>query len=226
MAESYGRYNENVIDSQLNMQNVQDCVNPDTSKKKSFQTFQRAGINDDKLTVDLDNLISLGPGLYHLDNQYGCECGLKEAKEIQVSQPGIHLKGGLGWIAEKGCLVDNDTKLRQDESKMTNKNDINQIIERLFITTPDLRRGFHDVDVETVLLNSESIKDQKPCNGSAGFSSGNYFLPMIQKLSDEVQDTNHIIPEDSMNEWVRGGLPTRQMVRNSDYLRRCQQKTL
>ena len=54
---------------------------------------------------------------------------------------------------------------------------------------------------------------------------GNYFLPMIPKLKTEVQDNKHIIPEDSKGDWVRGGLPTRQMVRNQDYLRRCQEKT-
>ena len=48
---------------------------------------------------------------------------------------------------------------------------------------------------------------------------------MIPKLSQEVQDTKHIVPEDSLSEWVRGGLPTRQIVRNADYLRRCQEKT-
>ena len=74
---------------------------------ESTEVFKKANIHDDNLTVDLDNLQSQGPGLYHIDNQYGCECGLKEAKSIQTSQPGIHLKGGIGWIAEKGCLVDN-----------------------------------------------------------------------------------------------------------------------
>ena len=48
---------------------------------------------------------------------------------------------------------------------------------------------------------------------------------MISKLSEEIQDTNHIIPEDSKSDWLRGGLPTRQIVRNADYLRRCQEKT-
>ena len=28
-----------------------------------------------------------------------------------------------------------------------------------------------------------------------------------------------------MDSWVRGGLPSRQMARNEDYLRRCQEKT-
>ena len=47
---------------------------------------------------------------------------------------------------------------------------------------------------------------------------------MIAKLENEVQDTNHIIPEDSIDVWVRGGLPTRQIVRNLDYMRRVQEK--
>ena len=73
---------------------VQECAKPDLSKKNSFQTFVRANIRDDRLTVDLDSLQSQGPGLYYMDNQNGCECGLKEARSIQVSQPGINFSGG------------------------------------------------------------------------------------------------------------------------------------
>ena len=47
---------------------------------------------------------------------------------------------------------------------------------------------------------------------------------MIKQLQSEVQDTKHIIPEDSMNSWIRGGLPSRQLARNADYLDRCQRK--
>ena len=218
----YSGYQGNVAEMNGN---VQECAKPDTSKKKTFQTFVKANINDDKLTVDLDSLQSQGTGLYYLDNQNGCECGLKEARDIQVSQPGINFSGGVGWIAEKGCLVDNDSGLRQDKDKLTNKKEINQIVERLFKTTPGISRGFHNVDVESVLISSNFSTDQKPCNSLAGVSIGNYFTPMIPKLKEEVQDSNHIIPEDSQKDWVRGGLPTRQMVRNSDYLRRCQNKT-
>ena len=218
----YSGYQENV--AQMNG-NVGECSKQDTSKKNSFQTFVRGSIRDDKLTVDLDSLQSQGPGLYHMDNQNGCECGLEEARSIQVSQPGINFSGGYGWIAEKGCLVDNDTTLRQNKDKLTNNNEINQIVERLFATTPGITKGYHDVDVESVLLTSEFSSDQKPCNSLAGVSIGNYFTPMIPKLREEVQNSKHIIPEDSQQDWVRGGLPTRQMVRNSDYLRRTQEKT-
>ena len=205
--------------------NLQGCGTADTSKKDTFSLFDKASIRADQLTVDLDVMQSQGPGSYYLDNQFACECGLKEAQSIQTSQPGIHLKGGFGWIAEKGCLVDNDSTLRQKEDKLTNKRTINQVTERLSATTPNLTKGYYDVDAESVLQSSDFASDQKPCIGTTEATFGNYFTPMIPKLKTEVQDHKHIIPEDSKQDWVRGGLPTRQMVRNQDYLRRCQEKT-
>ena len=44
---------------------------------------------------------------------------------------------------------------------------------------------------------------------------------MIKKLREEVQNPNHIIPENSDETWVRGGLPSRQIMRNIDYMKRC-----
>lgn len=216
----YSGYVGNVLEPNLN-----ECATMDTSKKAEFNIFTKAGIRDDLLTVDLDAMQSQGTGNYYLDNQYGCGCGLEEARSIQTSQPGIHLKGGVGWSGEKGCLIDNDSNLRQTDSKLTNKREINQIIERLSATTPNLSKGFYDVDVESVIRPGDFTTDQRTCGPLSGVTIGNYFTPMIPKLKQEIQDINHIIPEDSKQDWVRGGLPTRQMVRNQDYLRRCQQKT-
>ena len=204
---------------------LQGCGNAETNNRDEFQLFKKASIRADQLTMDLDVMQSQGPGYYHLDNQFACECGLKEALSIQTSQPGIHLKGGFGWIAEKGCLVDNDSNLRQDKDKLTNDRQINQVFERLSATTPNLTKGYYDVDTESIIRPGDFAGDQKPCIGTSEVTFGNYFLPMIPKLKTEVQDNKHIIPEDSKGDWVRGGLPTRQMVRNQDYLRRCQEKT-
>ena len=206
--------------------NLLECNQANTNNKASFNLWNQADIQSDQLTLDLDAMQSSGPGYYHLDNQYGCECGLKEAQSIQTSQPGIHLKGSFGWGGEKGCLIDNDSKLRQNLDQLTNKRTINQVIERLSATTPNLSKGYHDVDVESIIRPGEFAGDQKPCIGTTEVTFGNNYTPMIPKLKNEIQDNKHIIPEDSKKDWVRGGLPSRQMVRNEDYLRRCQEKTL
>tara|TARA_B100000131_G_C17880657_1_gene518172 strand:- start:23 stop:700 length:678 start_codon:yes stop_codon:yes gene_type:complete len=206
--------------------NLLECNNNmKTDSKDNFNLFKKGSIRSDQLEIDLDVMQSQGPGYYILDNQFGCECGLKEAISIQTSQPGINLNGGSGWIGEKGCLVQNDTKLRMNPDRLTNPRTINQITERLTATTPGLTKGYYDVDVESIIRPGDFTSDQIPCMGNSEVTYGNQYTPMIPKLKNEVQDPIHIIPENSRQDWVRGGLPTRQMVRNEDYLRRCQEKT-
>ena len=205
---------------------LQNCSNADTNQKDKFKVYKQANIYSDNLSMNLDTKQSQGPGSYHLDNQYGCECGLKEARSIQTSQPGIHLKGGVGWGGENGCLVDMDSNLRQNIEVLTNRRVINQLTTRLSSTTPNLSKGYYDVDTESIIRPGDFTGDQKPCIGTTEATFGNYFLPMIPKLKTEIQDSKHLIPEDSKKDRVRGGLPSRQMVRNADYLRRCQEKTI
>ena len=203
---------------------VSSCTQQEANAKE-FNLFTKASLLSDRVAVDLDVIQSQGPGYYTMENMNGCGCELKDAREVQLSQPMINFEGGKGWIGEKGCLVDKDSELREDKDKLTNKKYIHQLVERPHLTTANLMKGFHDVDVESVIRVGNDAGDDRACNSLTGVTIGNYFTPMIPRLRDEVQDPKHIIPEDSMQVWVRGGLPTRQMQRNEDYIRRCQQKT-
>jgi len=203
---------------------VSACTQQEANAKE-FNLFTKASLLSDPVAVDLDIIQSQGPGYYTMENPYGCGCELKDAREVQLSQPAINFEGGKGWIGEKGCLVDTDSKLREDPDKLTNKKYIHQLTEREHLTTGDYSKGYYDVDVESVIRPGLDAGDDRACNSLSGVTIGNYFTPMIPKLQDEVQNPEHIIPEDSMASWVRGGLPSRQMARNADYLRRCQQKS-
>ena len=203
---------------------ISSCTEQEANAKE-FNLFTKASLLSDPVAVDLDIIQSQGPGYYTMENMYGCGCELKDSREVQLSQPMINFEGGKGWIGEKGCLVDVDSKLREDKDKITDKRYIRQLIERPHLTTPNLVKGYFDVDVESVIRPGNFASDDKACNSLSGVTIGNYFTPMIPKLQDEVQNPVHIIPEDSMQSWVRGGLPSRQMQRNKDYLRRCQEKT-
>ena len=202
-----------------------ECTTQDTSQQNNLKLFKQNILQEDAIQLSLEMMQSQGPGYYHMDNQYGCECGLKEAREIQTSQPGINFKGGCGWSGEKGCLVDIDSQLRENKDRLTNKRQMFQLTERLSLTTPNLNKGFYDVDTESVIRPGDFTTDQRPCGPLSGVTIGNFFTPMIPKLKEEVQNPIHLIPEDSKGDWVRGGLPTREMVRNDDYMRRCQEKT-
>ena len=203
---------------------VSSCTQQEANAKE-FNLFTKASLLSDPVAVDLDIIQSQGPGYYTMENSHGCDCELKDAREVQLSQVMINFQGGQGWMGEKGCLIDTDSKLREGDDKLTNKKYIHQLVERPHLTTGNLVKGFYDVDVESVIQPGNFASDDKACNSLSGVTIGNYFTPMIPKLQDEIQDPVHIIPENSLQSWVRGGLPTRQMQRNSDYMRRCQEKT-
>jgi hypothetical protein len=203
---------------------VSECVKKE-KESDNFDLYKKASLKDDPVAVDLDIIQSQGPGNYSMNNTYGCDCGQKEARDVQLSQVTVNFNGNFGWMGEKGCMIDTDTLLRQNQDLLTNKNYIQQLTEPLFLTTANVSKGYFDVDTDTIIKNSLQTKQNKPCNALSEVTIGNYFTPLIPKLRDEVQDLKHIIPENSMDSWIRGGLPSRQMQRNEDYLRRCQEKT-
>ena len=161
---------------------------------------------------------SMRVGAHELANFIPDDCGQLKARDVQTSQPGINFNAGHEG-GKNGCLIDPNSYLKFEE--LTNKNVINQLSERLTLTTPYIR-GLYDVDVESVLQPGEKTDIKRPCNTLTGKSLlTHYYTPMIKKLREEVQNTDHIIPEDSKKTWVRGGLPTRQIMRNIDYSKRC-----
>ena len=179
-------------------------------------------LNDDKGFINLETIQSLEPGDYKLENFYPKDCGEKSAINIQTSEVGINFKGGDGSVGKDGCLVDGNSYLRTNT--LTNLNTINQLNERLTLTNPYIR-GFYNVDKETYLISSDGTKQQRPCNVLSGISLLDYqYTPQVPKLKKNVQDPIHIIPEDNEDTWKRGGVSTRQIMRNMDYFNRCQKK--
>jgi len=185
--------------------------------RENFFLNQKASIKSDAATVNYEERQSNGPGIYNVDSMYGCDCELEKARDVQLSQPNINFNGGFGWMGENGCLIDNDSDLRKNT--LTNLKYINQL-DRV-VNAGFYGKGPFDVDAESDVRDSRIVAEDRSCGPLSGSSTLKYSLtPMIEKLSKEVQNTKHIIPEDSVNSWVRGGLPSRQIVRNKEYLKR------
>lgn len=200
---------------------VNSCACP---KAMCFNTLSRTAIRDDKCNQDFDTIMSIAPGAYNLENFHSCTAGSPAIRSVQLSQPTMNINYGPGIIGERGSLVDNDSL--QKFSELTNKNVINTLNERPYLTVPYMGRGIGDSNMEPVLRNGEDTFQHKPCNSLAGVTIDNFFTPMVPNLRREVQDPKHIIPEDSMKCWVRGGLPSRQIVKNMDYMKRCTKYTI
>jgi len=200
----------------VNNVQLQKCSDNSISKD-DFNLNMRASLNSDEATINHEVNQSQGPGNYIVDNTFACDCGLEKAREVQLKQQNVNLSGGFGWMGENGCLIDNDSNLRGNN--LTNMKFINQLDSKQ--NSGFFGRGPHNVDVESEIRDSLVIKDKRTCGPLSGVSTLDYTItPMIDRLKQEVQNSKHIIPEDSMGSWVRGGLPSRQIVRNKEYMKR------
>ena len=210
------------LKNDVNNFQLQKCSD-NSIDKNNFKLNNKTSLQSDKAFINHELNQSLGPGNYRIDNTYECECGLTKTRDLQLDQLTINLNAldRHGWIGEKGCMVDNDSKLRTNN--LTNKKYINQLDNKQ--TSGFFGKGPYNVDVESEIRDSLIISDKRSCGPLSGSSTLDYTItPMVQRLKDEVQNTKHIIPEESMNSWVRGGLPSRQIVRNKEYIKRLSEK--
>jgi hypothetical protein len=186
-----------------------------------FDLDIKTSLQSDPNTVTVNEKQSVGPFNYTSVNYHGCDCELEKARNLQLQQPMVNFKGGQGWMGENGCLIDKDSQLRFDT--LTNLRYIHQL--KTLKNQGYFGKGVYDVDSETIVREGDQTSVDKPCNVFAGSSTLPYSItPMIPHLSDNVQDTKNLIQEDSNKAWPRGGLPTRQIMRNNDYTKRCNQK--
>ena len=125
-----------------------------------------------------------------------------------------------GWIGEQGCLVNNDSALRED--LLTNKNYINQLPQRY--NAGYFGKGEFDVNTDSIIKSGNLTSfGSKACNVLSGVSLlDHFYTPQVKKLRENVQNPIHIIPEDNMDTWKQGGVSTRQLMRNMDYYNRCE----
>ena len=185
----------------------------------NLNLYNLTSLQDDSFEKDLRTAQSLSIGNYEIRSFYPEDCGQTQAKEIQLSQPNINFTGGKGWVGSNGCLIDNDTYLRFKEN--TNKRYINQLQERLVKTSPYIK-GILDVDIESKLLPGNKTDSKKSVTNLSGINMyDRHVTPLIPKLQNQVQNPEHLIQEVVNKEWVHGGMPTRQIMRNIDYINKC-----
>jgi hypothetical protein len=70
-----------------------------------------------------------------------------------------------------------------------------------------------DIDTHSRLIMSEPTHERDSTRGV----SIDRFIPLLPAIKSEVQNIEHIIPQ----YWVRGGMDTRSVIRNMDYLKSC-----
>jgi len=116
-----------------------------------------------------------------------------------------------------GTNIDENTLLRNgivrdDKSKK-------ELYTRIFAGAPYLASGqsvLKNPDLSSRLKYGEDTRSKKSGNSISSYSANN-FIPLVPSIAENIQNPEHIIP----TFWVRGGMSSRSVIRNIDYLKSC-----
>lgn len=90
---------------------------------------------------------------------------------------------------------------------------------RLFPGAPLMSSGqsvLKNPDLSSRLKFGEDTRSKKSQNNTGAYSADN-FIPLVPAIAHNIQNVDHIIP----TYWVRGGMSSRSVIRNVDYLKSC-----
>lgn len=203
--------------SALNAQRVGNgnCIN--LASNKNLNVNYKAGVHDDRCYVDIQTRQSIGPGNYQVTNLYDCDCLIPTVTDTATNQPLLFFKNGQDVGA---CVIDESTRMRIGLTRRFPRCR-QQLFERPYLTVPYAGRGPGNMNIESMLQPGENTATRKSCNSLSGVTIPNYFTPLIDHLEYNVQNPRHIVQEVVDDSWRRGGAPSRLVVRDVDYLERC-----
>lgn len=150
---------------------------------------------------------------YMLSNYASCDCNLTNVLDVSTKNRGLTVKDGYG-ISE--CNINRDSELRHGVQKRRYKGD-QQLFPRPFLTTPSISKGEFKPDLESRMISSLQVVKHRQMQN---VDENNIYTPLTPNLAATVQDPKHIIQENVNFKWLRGGVPSRQAVKDYDYAKR------
>lgn len=158
------------------------------------------GVNDKVNSGDISN--TNGQTRMSAETEAGCSSTMNPAA---VASDNVGLIPTAGFGMAGGCAVDTNTELKWGIDGAHRVKGPKQLWPRPFVTTPNLGGGDPgEVDVETNLIQSASIRNRKETNTISDKTIPHYFSPLIADKAAEYADTDNWVEP-----WIRGGDNTR-----------------
>ena len=193
-----------------------------TQKGDKLAFDQNTRLIHDNCYVDAYDNQTRGPGDYRVNNLRDCKCGAPKARKLCLSQPNVNFADGYGNSGINGCNIDVDSELRNNRKGMTNLNCIQNLNTRPYSTVPYMGRGVGDVKNELDIKQGKQTWVSRSCNTLSDMDYTKYHMtPLLDDLRNNIQNPNNLVQENASEDWVRGGIPSRQLVRNKEFLESC-----
>jgi len=180
----------------------------------TFDTMSRIG--NDQCCVDQNTIQNVAACNYMTQNYFAADCSMKNPIALATTQPGIMYNGGYN-SGSGGCNIDDSSKLQIGTIQTHPKSRID-LFQRPFATVPFLGRGSVNPVIESQIQQGELIVNKRSVNNLSEKSYIKYHqTPLLPAVQEKMNDTTNKIESDASEGWIRGGVPSRELTRDTDY---------
>lgn len=178
-----------------------------------FDNLSRIG--NDVCYQDQTTIQNINSCNYNLENYFSNDCSMRRAYQISTAQPGIVLNGGHGSGAG-GCNIDANSRLTIG-SIVTHPRSRIDLYQRPFVTVPYLGRGSVDPILEAQIQQGDLSTNRRSVTNLPEKSYMKYTnTPMLPDVYKHVNDLGNNIGHMESSGMIRGGLPSRELMRDKE----------
>lgn len=137
---------------------------------------------------------------------------MKNPIALATMQPGIMYRGSYN-TASSGCNIDESSKLTLGTVHTHPKYHVD-LFQRPYVTVPYLGRGSVHPTTESQILQGEQVTNRRSVNQLSERNHSKYmYTPFIPEMDKHLQGTR-VFESDADSNWVRGGIPVRELERD------------
>lgn len=179
-----------------------------------FDSASRGGYDDCFLmSQNVQNEASVN---YQTPNFLYSSQSMKEPIDFATNQPNVFYNGG-----HEGSYAVDVSSFLKNGGIQTNPKCRISLFQRPFASVPYLGKGPQNIDLESSLLNGSYTNEKKSKSTISDKNTLSYnYTPLNSCISSNIQNPSNLIEEVADEGWVRGGIPTKDMTRQSDYVKR------
>jgi hypothetical protein len=180
----------------------------------TFNNMGRIGLDDcNKSQTDIQNVASCN---YSTQNFFAADCSMKNPINLATMQPGIMYNGGFN-VGAGGCNIDDSSQLQIGTIQTHPRSHID-LFQRPFATVPFLGRGSVNPVMESQIQQGEQMVNKRSVNNLSEKSYIKYHqTPLLPAVQQTISNPANQIESVASNGWVRGGVPSRELTRDTDY---------
>ena len=184
----------------------------------NFDNLSRIG--NDSFFQYQNTIQNLRYANYNLENYFAKDCTMKIPIHVATSQPGI-MYNGTSPVGSGGCVVDDSSKLLFGEARNAYLKSQIDLYQRPFATVPYLGRGSVDPVLESQIQQGEMITNRRTVTRLPEKSYMKYTnVPLQSNIQNRITNPKFCVESDASEGWIRGGIPSRELTRDREFLNR------